>query len=446
MKRSTFLALLQHAGGSSLKARLLRGGIGSAAIQALNRVLMLALGIVLARLLGAESFGVYAYAFVIMSMLMVVAEGGVPILLMREVATALGGEQWGLLRGAVLRAKQFVLLVSIGVSAAGLLTLWWWTGNLDASVVYTTAIMLIVLPFAAFTRIYAFILRGLHHVVAGQAVEMLLRPFMVLLFVAIAFYLWPDLRSAEYAMGIQLGSMIVVLLVSILLVARFLPAQIGEYKAEFRDREWLRNALPFTLIGGAGLINNQADIIMLGWFRPSADVGIYRVAVQGATLVAFSLQAANAVVAPHFARIYAQNNMEQLQRLATMSARLILLAAVPVALILMFAGDLIVVWVFGHEYESAYLPMGVLAAGQLVNAAFGSVGFLLNMTGHERSSARILWQTGLVNIVLNVLLIPLYGMLGAAISTSVTMVMWNWFIYRKVRSRLNIFPTAFRNI
>jgi O-antigen/teichoic acid export membrane protein len=62
--------------GDSLRARFIRGGMGSAGVQALSLVLALALGIVLARALGAEGYGVYAYAFAIMSLLMVVAEVG----------------------------------------------------------------------------------------------------------------------------------------------------------------------------------------------------------------------------------------------------------------------------------------------------------------------------------------------------------------------------------
>jgi O-antigen/teichoic acid export membrane protein len=59
----------------------------------------------------------------------------------------------------------------------------------------------------------------------------------------------------------------------------------------------------------------------------------------------------------------------------------------------------------------------------LANAAFGSVGFLLNMTDNERHTARVLWQTALLNVVLNGLLIPFCGMVGAAVASGISLLM-----------------------
>ncbi len=430
--------------GDGLRAQLLRGGAGIAAVQAMNRALTLALGIILARSLGAEGYGVYAYAFAIMSLLLVVGEAGVPTLLMREVAASLSLENWGLLRGALIRGGQFVGLVSISVSAIGLLVLWWLADSLSAPVLYTTALMLLVLPLSALCKTIAHALRGLHHVVLGQAVNMLIRPLLVVLLVGICFLLWPELRQPHYAMAAQLTGATLVLLVGMFILLRFLPAETKTADPEYRSRDWIKSALPFTLIGGAGIINNHADIIMLGWFTGSEDVGIYRVAVQGAILVAFGLQAANAVVAPQFSRLYAQGDMTRLQHLVTQSARVILFAALPVALAFILAGALLVSWVFGTEFAAAHVPLAILSAGQLVNAGFGSVGFLLNMTGHESITARILWQTALLNIVLNGVLISLYGTSGAAVATSISLVVWNALLYRQVHQRLGISSMAFR--
>nr|MDA3877929.1 polysaccharide biosynthesis C-terminal domain-containing protein [Halothiobacillus sp.] len=234
----------------------------------------------------------------------------------------------------------------------------------------------------------------------------------------------------------------VVLLVGGWMLSRYLPAASRTEPVEYQSRQWLKSALPFTLIGGAGIINNQADIIMLGWFGSTADVGIYRVAVQGATLVAFGLQAANAVIAPHFARLYAQGDMKKLQRLVTGSARMVLLAALPLALAFVFAGGTIVTWVFGSEFAASHLPLAILALGQLANAAFGSVGLLLNMTGNESHMARIVLQTALLNVVLNGLLIPFYGMSGAAVASTISLLIWNALLFLRVGKSLGVTSCA----
>ncbi|MCK7546988.1 flippase [Marinobacter koreensis] len=443
MFKSWLNRVLAQSRGDALRARLIRGGLGSAGIQALSRVLALALGIVLARGLGADGYGTYAYAFAIMGLLMVAAEAGVPTLLLREVAAAQSQQRWGLLYGALIRAGQLVLLASTSVSIAGMLVLTVMFDRLSPGQFYTTLLMLLVLPLAAMTQAIASAMRGLHRVVVGQALDMLLRPLLVLAGVGSLFLLAPALRQPEYAMGVQFVAAGIVLLVGGLMLRRYLPAASRTEPVEYQTRRWLSSTLPFALIGGAGIINNQADIIMLGWFGGTADVGIYRVAVQGATLVVFGLQAANAVVAPQFARLYAQGDLEKLQRLVTASARVVLLAALPLALAFVFAGGAIVTWVFGTEFVASHLPLAILALGQLANAAFGSVGFLLNMTGNERQVARALWQTALLNIVLNALLIPLYGMVGAAVASSISLLMWNVLLFGRVRKKLGINSFAF---
>lgn len=430
--------------GNGLKARLVRGGLGSAGIQAANRVLSLALGVVLARTLGAEGYGIYAYAFALMSLLMVPAEAGVPTLIMREVAANQGREEWGVLRGLLQRATQFVALTSTTISLLALVVVWCVAGSLTPTVLYTTTLMLMVLPLSAGARTVAHAMRGLHRVVIGQAIDLLLRPALVLMFVGIVFTLWPQYRQPHVAMAAQLLAALGLLIAGGLVLKSFIPAPAKIAPPVYRGREWLRSALPFTLIGGAGIINSHTDIIMLGWFIGKQEVGIYRVAVQGATLVAFSLQVANAVVAPQFARIYAQRDMATLQRLVTRSAQIILVAALPVALAFALAGDHIVAWVFGAEFAAAHIPLAILALGQLVNAGFGSVGYLLNMTGHENISARILWQTALLNIGLNVVLIPFFGMNGAAIATAISLITWNLLLFRQVKAKMQITSTAFK--
>ncbi|MEX0382546.1 flippase [Spiribacter sp. 1M153] len=420
------------------KARLIRAGLGSAGIQAANRVLALALGIVLARTLGAEGYGVYAYAFAVMSLLMVAAEAGVPTLLMREVAASESRADWGLLRGVLRRAGQFVALASTTISLLGLLVVWWLADSLTAPVLYTTTLMLIVLPLSAGAKTVAHAMRGLHRVVIGQAIDRLLRPLLVLALVGSAFLFWPEWRQPEVAMAAQLLAAMVVLIVGWLILQRLTPAPAIIAEPVYKSRDWLRSALPFTLIGGAGIINNYTDIIMLGWFTASEDVGIYRVAVQGATLVAFSLQVANAVVGPQFARLYAQGDMAKLQHLVTRSSQVIFLASMPAALAFIFAGDVVVSWVFGPEYSTAYLPLAALSIGQLLNVSFGLVGSLLQMTGNQGVTARILWQTAVLNIILNTIMIPLLGMLGAALSSATCLFAWHFLLYREAKKCIHI--------
>lgn len=445
MSTEAVLLHLRRLAGSrgSLRGQLVRGGAGSALIQMINRLLALALGIVLARCLGAEGYGVYTYAFALLSLLMVFAELGMPTLLIREVAAMDARQDWTHLRGVLVRGFQIVFTVAMALTAIAALVLWQRSEGMWTPQGKTIAWMLALLPLVALTKSMTAALQGLQHVLKAHAVEMLVRPFLVLLGVVFLFRFVPDMRLPQYAMAVQLVAAIALLCVTAVALYRYLPQPVHATTAQYQTRQWLASAMPMTLIGGACIINNQTDILMLGFFRSSEDVGVYRVAVQGAVMVAFGLQAANAVIAPQFARLYAQGDQARLQRLVTASARVILLSALPVALTFILAGGMIAGWIFGPEFAKSHTPLAILAAGQLINAAMGSMGFLLNMTGHERDVARTLLMTAGLNILLNLALIPTFGMAGAASATAVSLVLWSILLYRIVKRRIGINSTAF---
>jgi len=73
------------------------------------------------------------------------------------------------------------------------------------------------------------------------------------------------------------------------------------------------------------LINQQASILLQGFFLPDAAIGIYRIASQVAVLASFGLITINLVLTPRFATLYAQGDMAKLQHLVTASARVILI-------------------------------------------------------------------------------------------------------------------------
>lgn len=201
--------------------------------------------------------------------------------------------------------------------------------------------------------------------------------------------------------------------------------------------------IPMGLTSGMMLINRQADILLLGLFVEPEQVGIYRIAVQGSLLVSFGLEAVNKVVAPHFTRLYNQGNYHQLQRLATASARGALAVALPATVIFALFGDWILWSAVGAEYVGGMVPLAILALGQMVNAGMGSVGLLLNMTDHEAVVTRTLVLVVVLNIAANLVLIPFWGMIGAATATAATFTVWNSLLAGSLKKRLGLNSTAF---
>jgi O-antigen/teichoic acid export membrane protein len=480
---------------ADLRTRLLRGGVGSLAIKLGSVGLSFAVAVQLARVLGPDGYGVYALVFAIVTVLAVPTQLGLPQLVIRETARAQAAGDWGRLRG-LWRWSNLVVWASSGaIALLGLAVVWTFDEHISQTVSYTLIAGFALVPFMALGNLRGAALRGLRHVIAGLLPEQILRPGLLVLLILAAFALCPSqpltpavamaLHALAAALAFALGAALLALLrprplarrrrleiglgfiaLALYPIQPLTPPELASHvlafavgagliylarsrpcteppRPEYETRAWLVSIVPLALTAGLGVINAQADILVLGLFRQSDDVGVYKVAAQAATLIPFGLQAVNVVIMPYVARLHAEGDHRRLQRLVTQSARVILALALPLVLAFVLLGDAILASAFGPEYARGHTALILLSLGQLANAGMGSVSVLLNMTGHERDTLRGVAVAALANIILNFLLIPPFGLVGAAAATASTFVIWNLLLRRAVWQRIHIESMAF---
>ncbi|MEM7541669.1 MAG: polysaccharide biosynthesis C-terminal domain-containing protein, partial [Pseudomonadota bacterium] len=206
-------------------------------------------------------------------------------------------------------------------------------------------------------------------------------------------------------------------LISALLVRRSLPGEVIASTPETERRKWLASSLAMMLIGGLSVINSRTDIIMLGWFGDASAIGIYSVAVRGSELTMMIMMAAHAALNPTMASLFAAGKLSELNRLSVRSGRLILLASTPLVIGLIIWGEWFLA-IFGPEFTDGQITLAILCIGNLGALAMGPAAVVLVMTGHERRAARAIAITVVTNILLNLVLIPIYGKEGAAFATA----------------------------
>jgi len=430
--------------GNGLRSELTRNGIGSLILKAAYVLLSIAITVTLARTLGADGYGVYAYVFALVSLLSIPAEFGLPNLLVRETAKAFAKQEWGMIQGVWRWAGRItgiltaVLILGAGVAAAI------WGDRFSREQLLTMIWGLALVPLIALGALRGAALRGLHKVIQGQLPEQALLPgFYIVLILGAIFVASGENLTPATAMSLQVAAAALAFASGAWLLWRATPLEVRKAKPVYESRRWLSSTLPLAFIGGMQLINNRTSIIILGLFVSSAQVGIYKVADQMSVLVSLGLQAINMVVAPQFARLYTVGDKERMQKLATTSARAVLSITLPVVAIFLLFGKPLLTLVFGADFVPAYEPLSILAIGQLANSATGSVGFLLIMTGHEQDAARGIAVAAVGNVVLNLVLVPLWGTKGAALASAVTMIVWNILLWLAVRRRLEINSMAF---
>lgn len=173
-----------------------------------------------------------------------------------------------------------------------------------------------------------------------------------------------------------------------------------------------------------GLVMSMTDTTLLGVWADSESVGIYGVAKRTALLTSFMLVAVNTIVAPKFAELYAQGDRRALSALARNVAKLMTLAATPILLAFVIVPNW-VLGIFGSDFVAGAPVLTILALGQFVNVATGSVGYLLMMTGHEKLMRNNTVASAALNVALNAILIPKYSIIGAAVATAISLATMN---------------------
>jgi O-antigen/teichoic acid export membrane protein len=174
---------------------------------------------------------------------------------------------------------------------------------------------------------------------------------------------------------------------------------------------------------------------MAGAYVSSEALAQLAVAQRTAMLSSFILIAVNLVVAPRFAKLYRDNDMAQLERLAIKSVKLISLFALPViGVMLVFPSFLMSL--FGSEFKEGAALLQILAVGQFINAMTGSVGFLLMMSGHERDMRNVTLVSGSLALLLTWFLTAQFNIIGAAIGTAIAVATQNLLAVYFVKKRL----------
>jgi O-antigen/teichoic acid export membrane protein len=181
------------------------------------------------------------------------------------------------------------------------------------------------------------------------------------------------------------------------------------------------------------------SLVIAGFFISTAELGLLAAAQRTSLLIGFVLITINFVVAPMFASLYKERQMIKLQNLSRLACRSnVGLAIVPVIICTLFPE--FVMQFFGEEFLAAAPLLVVLSLGQLVNVATGSVGFLLLMSGHERTMKYITISSGTISICLLIALCQTFGVIGAAWAMAIGMAIQNLAALYFVKRYLGFFP------
>ncbi len=426
-----------EAGRMSLIAFSIR--IISAVIAFVSQVLM-------ARWIGSFEYGIFVLVWVTMVIVGNLACLGFHTSVIRFIPEYRERGLMDELRGIVVASRQFVLVASTAIAGLGALGVWLFSPWLESYYVVPFILGVICLPMIALSDLLQGQARANSWALFALSPTYLVRPVLILAFMALMLLAGyaPNARTAIFA---SIAATYVTTLGQLIGVTtrmeRLIPA--GPMKVHFA--QWFIVSLPIFLVESFFFLLTNADVLMVGAYMDPNDVAVYFATVKTLALVHFVYFSVKAGVAQRYAQ-FTHGEPEKLAAFARETVSWTFWPSLAMALLVLALGEPMLT-LFGPEFATGYPLLYLLVFGVVARAAVGPCESLLTMSGNQNICAAVYAMTLAFNIGLNVVLIPHFGLWGAAMATAFAMMFeasaLSFTVWRKLGIVMLIFVPARRD-
>jgi O-antigen/teichoic acid export membrane protein len=395
--------------------------------------------VIIARHIGAFSFGAFSLGITILSIAHILSVLGLNYGVLRYVSIHYSGEKREKISGIILSALLSALVASLFIG----LLLFFGAETVSARIFSKGELRSILqwlslsLPFLAVIEISVFSLQALQTLKYKVYVKEFFQQCLYLCIALIFLFMGLKVMGVVYA---YLLSAFMSSLLSLYYLRNNFPDLGNRELHRFSGfKPLLRFSVPVLGMNIFGLGMIWTDMLMLGYFATSWSVGVYSAAAKAAVLIEIILFSFNGIFMPMVSDLYHRGELKQLESLFKTVTKWIFTLSFPLFLIIFLLSKEIM-GIFGDEFIIGFPCLLILAIGQVVNASAGPVGNFLIMSGRQDI---VLLGTAVsfgLNIILNYILIRGYGIVGAAMATAVTQVFLNLTFLIKVYHFYRIHP------
>ncbi len=404
-----------------------------------SRVLLLLGQILLARALGAGNYGLFSLAWSVLQVSLYTTPVGLPQGVIHFGAMAVNMNSEAFRR--VLQQTIF-LAMALGVSAGGILFLL----SPQIATLYTQPRLInilqgtaIVLALTVILKVVASATRISHRMQFGILAEDFIPSLGIAIGGVVLLFFWNS--------GV-LGS------VTILIVAYFAGTLVAFsflfrlYPDFFQPVRWQKNlfieiasfSLPASVAGILSVLLQWVTRLILGYLRPEAELGIYQAVSQLSSLPTIVLGSFSAIFLPMISHLINSGKTEELSELYKIATKWSVYLVFPLLLVLVTFPSTTLQLLFGKAYQNGAIALIIMATGQLINLATGSVAPLHIMQGYQKRWVSILFVSLLATIVLNWWWIPIWGLTGAALGNAIGISIANIWGLFSIKQLKNLWP------
>lgn len=384
---------------------------------AASSIAHLLLRITLGRELGPSGLGLYTLIFTIYMFGTQFASFGIETALTKYVAEY---------KDDSLKINKYISSGVLGSLISGLMIgiLLYMFSNFISTKIFSSLEMISLLkvtafcfPFIAMQKAVQGVLNGFRNMKSFAYLNIVQNILIVTLSVFLVLSLKMGVEGA--IIGLVIPTTVVGIL-SLIYVKNNLVFYPEMLKEILKDLSWF--GFYVVLANSIGVINTQIDSLMIGHFMEETDVGYYAIAaifMQGITLIPNAVQR---ITTPAIATYYGKNDYYSIEKLIKNTMLKVFAATLFISICLAIFGKVIIITLF-RDFLPAYIPMLILLIGYSIYSALISVGGALSSVGKVKMIFKISIFCTLINALLNIILIPQYGLIGASIATSISLIL-----------------------
>ncbi len=417
-----------------------KGGVIAFILKISNVVLAFLNQVLLAQILGAGGIGEVILAISVVRISAQIARFGMEEALMKFISQYVDQKDDSLLKGTITFSLKFCFLFSVVFMLLVMVCSKYIAINIfnEEGLVKLLPVIALSIPAWVIRDVIGGIMKGYKDTFRALIPESIISPLfkIVVFLILILKGISPLYAIIAFVAGEVLSGITAI---------KFLFDKVKglkSVKAKCKKKEVLDVAYTIIFTGMSIMIYMEADKLILGMLSSAETVGIYGIASKLVLLVYFPMVAFGSIVPPIIASIHLSGNLQELRRIVRESTRWILSIAMPIILILLLEGRYILRYFYGSEFETGYIVLVILIIGQMIKAGSGMVGSMFQMTGEHKAYMKINIIFGIINIIMNLVLVPRYGMLGAAISTSFCLSMVDIISIFVIHKRLSVLTLA----
>lgn len=398
---------------------------------------------ILARFAGVEFLGIYSLASSVTRIGEVFGRAGLHSGVMRFVSRLDKETEIETVRQRILSGLKLGLLFGIVIMILQIALADWLAFELfNGSDLLKTVLIIsaVSLPFATIMAISAFATQGYKLLKYKVMVLNIIRPAIMLVCVLVSISFFTKDTAVKYPLLI---SAVFSSFAAIIFLNKLTNIKISQIFSGVIDKELLRFSYPLMFVTILGTLMHWMDILMLGYFTDTTTVGLYHPAARTAGLLRTVLLAFMGIFAPMMSEYHRQGDVGEMGKLYKLIVRWIVSLSLPLAIIIIIYSKKIML-LFGVQYLSASNVLMVLTTAAFIQTLFGGGGQTLTMTGFTKVNLFNSIIVVLINITLNLLWIPQYGIIGAAYATLISMALLGLLRIVEVNHLIKITPFSLK--